>query len=57
MTDSTAVDRVAEAIWGNPANRRVVSWASMDEKIKELWREDARRAIAAYNGEKQPEQS
>jgi len=41
------VERVAEALWGSPANKRAVTWASMDEKTKELWRDDARRAIAA----------
>lgn len=45
--DQSEIDCVAEAIWGSPANKRVVAWASMDERVKELWREDARRAIAA----------
>src|SRR5262245_43266226 len=42
----TLEDAVAEAIWASPANKRVVSWDSISEPIKELWRDDDRRAIA-----------
>jgi hypothetical protein len=41
------VDVVAEAIWAMPSAKRVVSWESMDERVKDLWREDARRVIDA----------
>lgn len=41
------IDQVAEAIWGGPINKRIVDWSSIPEKVKDLWREDAKRAIDA----------
>lgn len=43
------VDRVAEALWGNPSNKRVkdLKWETFDEAAKDEWRKDARRAIEA----------
>jgi hypothetical protein len=48
MTEAEIIDHVAKAIWGSPANKRVVSWESIDQKAKDLWRDDAKRAIDSY---------
>lgn len=41
------VDKVAEALWGSPVNKRAVKWISVVGHAREAWREDARRAIEA----------
>lgn len=48
MTEQEIINRVAKAIWGGPVNKRVVTWESIDEKTRGLWRDDAKRAIDAY---------
>jgi len=47
MSDGTLIDIIAEAIWAMPSAKRIVDWRSLDEKVKNLWREDAKRVLAA----------
>lgn len=53
MTERTLEDRIAEAIWAMPSARRLTSWEQMDEKTKELWREDARRVMEVLRDHQQ----
>lgn len=41
------IDTIAEAIWAMPSAKRVVKWADLDKKTKDLWRADASRVLKA----------
>jgi hypothetical protein len=47
-THAIKVDKAAQAIYEVNSER---NWSDLSEEMKEMYRVDARAAIAAYNGE------